>query len=145
MSTRQDVSAGGIVLCRPDEGVPKVALIATHGGRRWGLPKGGIAVGESLEEAALREVREETGLVAEIIEPLEPIEYWFWWGEAGRKVRHHKRVHFFLMKALGGNIADHDHEVDEVRWFTLDDAVAQASYTSERRLLEGVRQSIERS
>lgn len=142
MATRLDISSGGIVYRRDEDGRLEVALIATHDGRRWGLPKGGVAAGETLEEAALREVREETGLVAEIIEPLEPVEYWFWWGEPGHKVRHHKRVYFFLMRALSGDIADHDHEVDEVRWFPIDEAVTQASYASERRLLEGVRDSV---
>lgn len=138
MPTRHEVSAGGIV-CRwdKDDGL-SVALIATHGGERWALPKGLTRDSESLEEAALREVREETGLEAEIIRALEPIEYWFWWGKPGRKVRHHKVVHYFVMRYLSGDVADHDHEVDDARWFSLDEAIGRASYDSERELLEAV-------
>ena len=71
--------------------------------------------------------------------PLAPIDYWFWWGETGEKARHHKQVQFFLMEPRGGDISQHDHEVDEVRWFPLDEAIRQASYRSERGVLEEAR------
>lgn len=136
MPTRLEISCGGIVGRRNAAGELEVALIATHGGERWALPKGLIRKGESLEEAALREVREETGLAAAIIAPFEPIEYWFWWGPAGRKTRHHKRVHYFLMRYVSGDTADHDGEVDDARWFPLAEAVQRASYKSEWQLLQ---------
>ena len=134
MSTRDEVSAGGVV-CRRGEAGVEVALIATHGGERWALPKGLVRKDEALEEAALREVREETGLDAEIVAPLEPIDYWFWWPRGGRKVRHHKVVHYYLMAFRGGDLADHDDEVDDARWFPLEDAISSASYENERNVL----------
>jgi 8-oxo-dGTP pyrophosphatase MutT (NUDIX family) len=139
MPTPLDISCGGVVGRRTPAGTLEVALIATHGGERWALPKGLARKGESLEETALREVREETGLTAVVVEPFEPIEYWFWAGPPGRKSRHHKQVHYFLMRYLSGDTADHDAEVDEARWFPLDEAIERASYNSERRLLEQTR------
>lgn len=135
MSTRDEVSAGGVVCRRVEGGGIEVALIATHGGERWALPKGLVARGESPEEAALREVREETGLDAEIVASLQPIDYWFWWPRGGRKIRHHKVVHYYLMAFLGGDLADHDDEVDDARWFPLDEAIERATYENERGVL----------
>ncbi len=139
MPTVFEFSAGGVVLRRDAGGAPEVALIATHGRTRWGLPKGALRADESVDAGALREVREETGLTAAISRELTPIDYWFWWGESGKKVRHHKQVQFFLMQALGGDVGQHDDEVDEVRWFPLDEAIRRASYGSERGVLEEVR------
>ncbi len=139
MATRFELSAGGVVLRRAPGGGLEVAMIGTHGGERWGLPKGMVEGGEPMQEAALREVREETGLEATILAPLEPIDYWFWWGEPGHKNRHHKQVHFFVMAATGGDTANHDFEVDEVRWFGIDEAIRRASYKTERELLEQAR------
>jgi 8-oxo-dGTP pyrophosphatase MutT (NUDIX family) len=134
--TRQETSCGGVVCRRNDAGQLEVVLIATHGRERWALPKGLTHQSETLEETAVREVREETGLTARILEPFEPIEYWFWWGQPGRKTRHHKKVHYFLMAYLSGDVADHDHEVDDAQWFPIEQAIQLASYKSERQLLE---------
>ena len=103
-----------------------------HGDLVWGLPKGAVEVGEQPEEAALREVREETGLVAEIRAPLGDISYWFVWG--GERVS--KRVSFYLMEAVGGDVSEHDHEMEEVRWFPLGEALRKADYRTERDVLE---------
>jgi len=84
VTTRFQLSAGGVVCRRGPAGRIEVVLIATHDGQRWALPKGLVEEGESLEEAALREVREETGLEAEAVERLEPIEYW-WDEKMGRR------------------------------------------------------------
>ena len=138
--TRQDTSYGGVVCRRNESSQLEVVLIATHGRERWALPKGLTRAGETLEETALREVREETGLTARILEPFEPIEYWFWWGQPGRKTRHHKKVHYFLMSYLSGDVAEHDHEVDDAQWFPLEQAIQLASYKSERQLLEQTEQ-----
>jgi 8-oxo-dGTP pyrophosphatase MutT (NUDIX family) len=97
----------------------------------WGLPKGLIEPEESPEATAIREAREETGITADIEADLGKISYFYVW--EGVRVR--KSVHFFLMRATGGDTSLHDHEMEEVRWFPLRDAPRQASYRSERDLL----------
>ena len=111
-----------------------VALAARRtrkGDLAWGLPKGLVEKGEAPEETAVREVQEETGLVAEIIEPLGDISYWYVWNE--ERVR--KKVTFFLMEAVGGDVSVHDHEMEDVRWFPLPEAGRRATYPSERDVL----------
>jgi 8-oxo-dGTP pyrophosphatase MutT (NUDIX family) len=130
MKPVRDVSAGGVVY-RQRDGVLQVALVGKITPPRWGLPKGGQQRGESLEQAALREVSEETGLQARLICPLGDIEYWFRWG--GR--RHFKTVYFYLMEAIGGDTALHDHEYDLVEFFTFEDARREMSYPSEVEIL----------
>src|SRR5436189_836171 len=97
--TRNEHSAGGAVINFRD-GRPFVAMIATRGRTRWGLPKGAVAKGETSEEAALREVLEETGLEARIVRPLDTIEYFF--RVADVLIR--KRVDFYLMQHTGGTL-----------------------------------------
>jgi 8-oxo-dGTP pyrophosphatase MutT (NUDIX family) len=126
MKTVRDVSAGGVIY-RQRDGRHEIALVGKISPRRWGLPKGGRQRGETLEQAAVREVVEETGMQGRLICPLGEIEYWFRW--AGQ--RHFKTVHFYLMEAVGGDISQHDHEYDLVEWFDLDEARKQMSYPSE--------------
>jgi 8-oxo-dGTP pyrophosphatase MutT (NUDIX family) len=122
-----ETSYGGVVV-RGDE-----VLVITPAGRRiTGLPKGGPERGETPEQTATREVREETGITAEVREPLGAVEYWYRRG--GRRV--FKTVHFFLFDFISGSTADHDHEVDEARWIPLRDAVRSLSYPGERALIE---------
>ena len=89
-------------------------------GETWSLPKGTPDGDETAEQTALREVAEETGLEVRIVAPVGRIEYCFVRG--GRRI--HKTVHYFLMEATGGDLADHDHEFDEVRWVDLAEAEA---------------------
>jgi 8-oxo-dGTP diphosphatase len=114
------------------DGVPYVALIATRSSTRWGLPKGAVMDGETSEQAALREVKEETGLDAEIVRPLDTIEYYF---RAGDTLIH-KRVDFYLMRYVAGDLVPQLSEVDDVKWIELREAIAIASFESERKLLE---------
>lgn len=130
-SVRVERSAGGAVVELRD-GAPFLAMIATKNRSRWGLPKGAALERESREEAALREVFEETGLRAEIVEPLETIEYFFRAGD----VLIHKYVDFFLMAYRGGELQPQLEEVDDAAWFPLDEALERSSFASEKRMLE---------
>src|SRR5918912_527677 len=113
----------------------EVALISVGEEGRWQLPKGLVGRGESPEEAALREVREETGLACEIAAPLETIEYWYFSKGGGARVRFHKRVHFFLMRYQRGDVADHDSEVNEARWVEIGEAARALAFKGEREVL----------
>lgn len=128
---RVERSAGGAVLVLR-EGQPHLAMIATREKTRWGLPKGAANRGESAEDAAVREVFEETGLVAEIVGPLETIEYFF---RAGGDLIH-KYVQFFLMAYREGELRPQLSEVDDAEWVPLREAVVRSSFPSEKKMLE---------
>lgn len=137
----RDVSAGGVVYRCGAEGEIFVALVGRLRPRRWALPKGRPQVGETLEQTALREVGEETGLRVRIVQPLDEIHYWFVWGG----VRHYKTVHFYLMEVTGGDTADHDAEYDVVEWFPLSEAVAHLSYPNEAKMVEQAREHLSKN
>ena len=108
-------------------------MITPIGRRRvTGLPKGGPQPGESGEQTATREVREETGVNATVREPLGDVNYWYRRG--GRRV--YKTVHFYLFDFVSGSTEDHDHEVEDARWMPLADALTALSYPGERALIE---------
>jgi 8-oxo-dGTP pyrophosphatase MutT (NUDIX family) len=134
--TARAVSAGGVVLAelRPDAPVALVAHRSARGSLQWTLPKGAQEPGESVEQTALREVREETGLEAELVGALDTIDYWFVW--APEQARYHKFVHYFLMRAVGGDFAEHDHEMEDAAWFEPAQAREQMSFANERGLLD---------
>jgi len=138
--TRNEHSSGGAVISFRD-GAAFVALIATRGRTRWGLPKGAVSDGETSEQAALREVNEETGLVATIVKPLDTIEYFF--RASGMLIR--KRVDFYLMMFASGELKPQLSEVDDVEWVELSEAIRRESFDSEKKLLEMAQQEIESS
>jgi len=130
------VSAGGVVLAepRPDAPVALVAHRSARGTLHWTLPKGAQEPGETVSDTALREVREETGLDVELIGPLDTIDYWFVW--APEQTRYHKFVHYFLMRAVGGDFARHDSEMEAAEWVAPDEARQRMAFANERRLLD---------
>ena len=126
-------SAGGIVVREANDGLSLVI-----GMRRrdrdavtWTLPKGTPNPGETTEETALREVGEETGLEVRIVEPLDSIQYTF----VQRGTRVHKTVHYFLMEPVGGDLSQHDHEFERVRWVSFEEAPELLTFASERALV----------
>jgi 8-oxo-dGTP pyrophosphatase MutT (NUDIX family) len=136
--TRNEYSSGGVVISNR-QGVPYVAMIATRGRTRWGLPKGAVAEGETSETAALREVQEETGLQAQIVKPLDTIEYFFRAGDT--LIR--KRVDFYLMLHTGGELKPQLSEVDDVEWVELGEAIQRASFPSEKNLIESAQRELQ--
>jgi 8-oxo-dGTP pyrophosphatase MutT (NUDIX family) len=139
MTTKLDEAAGGLVAAR-DGDVIRVVLIGVerNGVLRWSLPKGHFKKRESADQAAVREVREETGLRVQIVTALPTIDYWF----VEHRVRYHKFVHYFLMRAVGGSFAEHDDEVVDVRWFEWDEALRTMAYANERSVLETERERV---
>ena len=127
------VSAGGVVYGLVDGDI-KTVLCGRGEPLRWSLPKGTPDQGESLEETALREVREETGLEVAIEAPIGTINYWFM--SPGNRVNCNKTVHFYLMAQKGGSTEQHDPEFDEVMWFSSQDALKGLTYDNEARVLE---------
>jgi 8-oxo-dGTP pyrophosphatase MutT (NUDIX family) len=130
---RRKVSAGGVPF-RVHDGRVQFALVRPAGRTVWVLPKGVVEPAERPEEAALREVQEETGLVVQPRGALGEIEYWF--AERGRPGRVHKRVHHFLFEAEGGSLDDHDDEMAEARWFEATEALRSLTHANERTILE---------
>jgi 8-oxo-dGTP diphosphatase len=131
VEVRHQVSAGGVVV-RPGEAL-ELCLIRPAGRTVWALPKGWVEPGETHEAAALREIREETGIEGVIDGDLESIEYWFFSRED--QVRIHKMVHFFLVRFVGGDTSRHDHEVAEAAWFSVERALDRMTYPNERQIV----------
>jgi len=127
----REFSAGGVVV----RGEELVAIVPTRraadGSRVLALPKGHVDPGETTIQAAIREVREETGIVAELVCELGESRYWY--RREGRTIG--KTVAFFLFTYVEGDIADHDDEVEEVRWLALDEAQAALSHDAEREMV----------
>ncbi len=112
-----------------EDGRVEIVLCGRKSPLLWALPKGGPDVGETLEQTALREVREETGLEVAIQTSLGSIQYWFFSSQDG--VRCHKTVHFYLMTPTGGDLSLHDLEFDLARWFPESEIFKAMTYTDE--------------
>jgi ADP-ribose pyrophosphatase YjhB (NUDIX family) len=133
LRTVREYSAGGLVVDGLDRETQVVALIRTvnRGGRkRWTVPKGHIEVGEKAEEAAIREIAEETGIYGEVLAPLGISKYWF---RAQDQIVH-KTVHHYLLRFVDGELCAGDHEVAEVAWVPLDELPSRFSHPDEREL-----------
>lgn len=127
MKSQNVVSSGGVIY-RKVNGEFEVALISK--GRIWCLPKGLIEEGETAEETAVREVKEETGLTGEIVQKIGKIHYDF------RKGKHFfKTVHFFLLKFIKGSVDAHDFEVDTAKWVPLSEGILKLTYLNEKKML----------
>lgn len=144
----QEESAGGIVF-KKEAVIPAKAgirgngsrvepgmtiLVSQHSGHHgWIFPKGHIGdkiANETKEEAALREVKEETGVAGKIIQPLPPITYWYVFG----KEKHHKIVWYFLMEYVSGDIQDHDFEMEKVEWLPMDQVEKRLTYPGDKKV-----------
>ncbi|HEX9879020.1 MAG TPA: NUDIX hydrolase [Candidatus Binatia bacterium] len=133
MRTVKEISSGGVIY-RVREGTTEVVLIRVGG--RWCLPKGQVERGEKLKDTALREVREETGLEGQIVASIGDIAYWFTGkNKENEAIRISKRVHFYLMRCLGGDVSHHDHEVEEARWFAIAEATGWLSHQTEKEMI----------
>ena len=130
-----EVSAGGLVI---DTTGTMGLLIGRYdhkdaSGKRvlWSLPKGHIEEGETPEQAAIREVAEETGITSSITKSLGVIDFWFMAG--GKRI--HKTVHHFIFAEVGGTLLAQESEVDEVSWFPLSEIVDRLAYPDEKKLI----------
>ena len=131
--TVEETSAGGLVIDR--SGAPQVALIGRRDRRGrliWSMPKGHVEPGETFTEAALREVKEETGVTGAVLAPLGVIDFWF----TAEHHKIHKTVHHFLIDAHSTELSDADSEVEKVAWIPLEQVARRLRYADERRLIE---------
>jgi 8-oxo-dGTP pyrophosphatase MutT (NUDIX family) len=133
--TKTQVSAGGATFRKTPRGL-EVALVSVGKPARWQLPKGLVDAGETPTQAAVREVREEAGINATPDQLIEKVEYWYQGKEGNTRVRYHKFVNFFLMWYESGDVAHHDNEVNEARWFPSREAITALAFRSEREVVE---------
>ena len=140
LRTARATSAGGVVHRREGD-THEIVIVHRRAPVLWALPKGTPDSGETIEETALRETREETGLEVELEAPISSIRYFFVRGST----RFHKTVHFFLMRPVGGALELHDQEFDEVRWAPVPEALALLTHATERSVVEQALRLIEES
>ncbi|MFF0144407.1 ADP-ribose pyrophosphatase YjhB (NUDIX family) [Amycolatopsis sulphurea] len=131
LTTVDETSAGGLVLDHEREHAVLIGRLDRHGRLLWSLPKGHIEDGETVEQTAVREVKEETGISARVLRPLGTIDYWF----VAQQRRVHKTVHHFLLEATGGELSDEDVEVTEVAWVPVAELETTLAYADERKLV----------
>ena len=136
MASEREVSAGGVVVRDGECIVIVPTRRGPQGQRTLSLPKGHPDGDETPEQAATREVREETGVTATLVEPLGDVTYWY--QRKGRRI--HKTVHFYLFDYVEGSTDDHDHEIEEARWMPLAEAAASLSFPGEREMADRARQ-----
>lgn len=137
-----EFSAGGIVLKKEQSEI--FVLMAQHAQHHgWGFPKGHIGdkiEGESKEDTAVREVKEETGIDAEIIQPATEEKYWYQWGKEKRK----KTVYYYFMKSLGGDFNNRDHEMETVEWVPVPQVEDKLTYQNAKEMFKKMKPEIEK-
>ncbi|OXM43817.1 NUDIX hydrolase [Amycolatopsis alba] len=131
LTTVDETSAGGLVVDPERAHAALIGRLDRHGRLLWSLPKGHIEDGETVEQTAMREVKEETGISAQVLQPLGTIDYWF----VAERRRVHKTVHHFILESTGGELSDEDVEVTEVAWVPLADLETTLAYSDERKLV----------
>ncbi|HVL85775.1 MAG TPA: NUDIX hydrolase [Pseudonocardia sp.] len=141
LRTVDETSAGGLVVDNARGLAAVIGRLDRRGRLLWSLPKGHIEAGETAEQAAVREVEEETGIIGRVVAPLGTIDFWF----VAEDRRVHKTVHHFLLHALGGELSDADVEVSEVAWVPLDELESRLAYADERRLIRRATELLEDS
>ncbi len=136
-------SSGGIVF-KKEDGDILVALVGVErkGKIVWALPKGLVEKGERPEETAYREVKEEAGVTGTLVDKIGDITYWYVDREKG--VRYHKIVHFYLFKYSEGSPENHDWEINEARWFLIEEAIKVMEYPGERDMMIRAKEMIEK-
>ena len=139
--TMDQVSAGGVAF-RWQGSDPKIAIVSVKPSLRWQLPKGIVDPGEEPKFTSVREVREEAGVETDLLSLIEIIEYWYRSVRYGKPVRYHKFVHFYLLEYRSGDVSDHDHEIEEARWVSFDEAIEMLAFKSERGAVEKAREMI---
>src|SRR5512134_1140310 len=131
IATMDQISAGGVAF-RWRDSEPEIAIVSVRPKLRWQLPKGIVDEGESPQVTAVREVREEAGVETVLIKLIETIEYWYRSVKYEKPVRYHKFVHFYLLEYRSGDVSQHDHEIEEARWVSLDEAIKMLEFKNER-------------
>jgi len=134
-----ETSAGGLIVDHESGAAAVIGRLDRRGRLLWSLPKGHIEAGETAEQAAVREVEEETGISGTILGELGTIDFWF----VAEDRRVHKTVHHFLLRATGGELSDEDIEVSEVAWVPLDELESRLAYADERRLIRRATELLE--
>lgn len=141
IKNERQISSGGVIYRNVDKGI-EVVLIAVKGGTVWCLPKGLVEEGENIAKTAHREVKEETGLDGKIIKKIDHIQYFYAHKEKDVTIRYFKIVYFFLMEYTGGDVSEHDKEVDDCRWFSINEAIKKIEYEDEREILKKAKEMI---
>ena len=142
VATLDQVSAGGVAF-RWKDSKPEIAIVSVKPKLRWQLPKGIVDPGESPEVTAVREVKEEAGVETGRLALIETIEYWYRSVKYGKPVRYHKFVHFYLLRYLSGDVSQHDHEIEEARWVSFEEALELLEFKGEREVVEKAKEMIE--
>ena len=138
MATKWEFSAGGVVFRKNENGQIEILLIRVK--TRWSFPKGNIERGEPKDQAALREVKEETGVDAKILDYLGEVDYWYNIG----LTKIHKFVYYYLMEYVSGDVVPQKEEIDEAKFMSISEAEKLLSYSTDKEILERAMNSMKK-